>query len=329
MAVFVFRKKGQNASVDKEAQNFKFEDTAKITHIFMADKNGGKVNLTRKDREWLVNGKYTARKDAIGILLETIKRVEVKTTLPKSLKPGTLKLMSAKAVKIEIYCGEDLVKQYYVGHESYDNEGSYMILSNLETGENYPEPYVTHIPGFVGFLNTRYFTSEEEWRDRLVINYVPAQIRQLKMERLEHPDSSFTIQLKTINAISLLDAKGNTLPFDNTKMRQYLSYFQNVSYETLFTKTVPQLADSLARFAKPFIRLTITDNFNISKIYSFYYRKPEAGSTNEENIPYVHDPERCFMRFAKDQEWAMIQYYVFGKLLVNVNYFDTRSTVKK
>lgn len=329
LAVFVFRKKGGNASVDKEAQNFKFEDTAKITRIFMADKNGGKVTLTRKNNEWFVNDKYPARKDAITILLETIKQAEVRSNVPKSLKQTTLRLMSSRAIKTEIYVDDELVKQYYVGHESYDHEGSYMILTNPETGENYPDPYIVHIPGFVGFLNTRYFVSEDEWRDRLVLNYVPAQIRQIKMELLESPDSSFTINLKNINAISLLDAKGNNVSYDSNRMRQYLSYFQNVSYETLFTKSVPQLADSLARQGNPYIRMVITDNFNISKIYSFYHRSPQPGRTNESGVLYKYDPERCFMRFAKDQEWAMIQYYVFGKILANISYFTPPATVKK
>ncbi len=329
LAVFVFQKKGGNSNIDKDSQDFKFADTAKITKLFLIDKNGHQVTLTRKDKQWLVNGKYTVRKDAILTLLETIKKVEVKSHVPKNAKANTLKLMSAKAVKIEIYAQDKLAKQYYVGHESDNQEGTYMILSNIETGENYPEPYITHIPGFIGFLTTRYFTEEEEWRDRLVINYAPHQISQLKMEHLEKPDSSFIISIENINKISLQNLKGQAITFDNTKMRQYLSYFQNISYETLFTKTAMSLADSLARFAAPYIRLTITDKLGSSKIYSFYHRNPEPGKTNEAGVVYKYDPERCFLRFAKDQEWALIQFYVFGKLIPDINYFTPNNTVKK
>lgn len=329
LAVFVFKKKGGSSTVDKDSQDFKFADTAKITKLFLIDKNGRQVSLTRKDKQWLVNSKYTVRTDAILTLLETIKKVEVKSHVPKNAKVNTLKLMSAKAVKIEIYAQDKLVKQYYVGHESDDSEGTYMILSNIETGENYEEPYITHIPGFIGFLTTRYFTEEEEWRDRLVVNYAPYQISQLKLEHLEKPDSSFVITAKNLNDISLQNLKGQSIEFDNTKMRQYLSYFQNISYETLFTKTAISLADSLARFANPYIRLTITDKLGSSKIYSFYRRNPEPGKTNEAGILYKYDPERCFLRFAKDQEWALIQFYVFGKLIPNINYFTQKDTVKK
>jgi hypothetical protein len=48
------------------------------------------------------------------------------------------------------------VKQYYVGHATQDNTGTYMLLTNPETDKNYEDPFVTHIPGFDGFLSTRY-----------------------------------------------------------------------------------------------------------------------------------------------------------------------------
>jgi hypothetical protein len=329
LAVFVFRKKGGKGNIDQDSQRFKFEDTAKITRLFLIDKEGKKVTLTRKGKDWLVNDKYIVRKDAILTLLETIKKVEVKSHVPNSLKPGVLKLMSAKAVKIEVYAGDDLVRQYYVGHESGDHEGTHMILTNLETGENYPEPYITHIPGFIGFLTTRYFTDESDWRDRLAINYKPNEIANLKMEHLENPDSSFAIIVQNMNNIILQNSKGVSVAYDGGKMKQYLSYFQNISYETLFTTSAAQLADSLARNANPYIRFTITDPSGISKTYSLYHRSPEPGRANQMGEVYKYDPERCFMRFSKDNEWALIQFYVFGKLIPTIRYFAPVSTVKK
>lgn len=329
LAVVVFKKKGGNSNVDEEAQRFKVEDTAKITRLFLIDKEGKQVTLTRNGKLWQVNGKYTARLDAISSLLETIKKVEVKSHVPKALKSPVLSLMSSRAVKIEIYAGDELIRQYYVGHESTDHEGTYMILTNTETGENYPEPYITHIPGFIGFLTTRYFTDESDWRDRLVINYKPNEIAILKMEHLEKPDSSFTIFAKNLNSITLQNASGQSVSYDAAKMKQFLSYFQNVSYETLFTTIAPQLADSLARNANPYIRMSISDPSGITKLYSFYHRAPEPGRTNQMGELYKYDPERCYLRFAKDSEWALVQFYVFGKLIPDINYFAPAASVKK
>jgi hypothetical protein len=66
--------------------------------------------------------------------------------------------MAAKSTKIEIYSKGEKVKQYYVGHATQDNTGTYMLLTNPETDKNYEEPFITHIPGFEGFLSTRYLT---------------------------------------------------------------------------------------------------------------------------------------------------------------------------
>jgi hypothetical protein len=60
--------------------------------------------------------------------------------------------MASKSTKIEIYSKGEKVKQYYVGHATQDNTGTYMLLTNTETDENYEEPFVTHIPGFEGFI---------------------------------------------------------------------------------------------------------------------------------------------------------------------------------
>jgi hypothetical protein len=38
--------------------------------------------------------------------------------------------MASKSTKIEIYSKGEKVKQYYVGHATQDNTGTYMLLTN-------------------------------------------------------------------------------------------------------------------------------------------------------------------------------------------------------
>jgi len=115
--------------------------------------------------------------------------------------------MSGKSTKIEIYSKGELAKQYYVGHATQDNTGTYMILTDIESGNNFEEPFITHIPGFEGFLSTRYVTDELDWRDRLLINYRPPQIKQIKLDLHEIPDSSFVIDLFSMQRFGLKTKK--------------------------------------------------------------------------------------------------------------------------
>ena len=319
IAVFVYFNKGKTTTVDEDARNFKFKDTALITKIFIADKNGNKSLLKRTAKGWIVNDKYTCRNDAILNLMEVIKHVDVKMSVPKQAKENTLKFMSARALKVEIYCGEELVKQYYVGHEPQNSEGSYMLLTNVESGDNYPDPYLCHIAGFTGYLKPRYIANENEWRDRLVLNFTPPQLKQIKVEHFDFPDSSFTIELLNTTTFKLIDRHKKELPFNSNKLKQYLAYYQNISYEYLFTGQNKKLEDSLD-LQKPFCKITIVGNGFINNEFTFYHKQPPP-IVPEMGVTYSYDPDRMYLRFSNNTEWALVQYFVFGKLLITPLYF--------
>jgi hypothetical protein len=325
-ALYVYKKKGKGSTIDSEARNFKLKDTASITKIFIADKEGNQSTVQRTKKGWIVNGKYPCRPDAISILMTAIRSVEVKMPVPKSARENVLKIMATTATKVEIYAGEKRVKQYYVGHETPDGEGSYMLLSDPESGENYSDPFICFIPGFVGYLSPRYISKENEWRDRVVMNYTPPQMRQIKVTHLENPDSSFTIDLLSTTQFKLKNYKGRELDFDEFKMKQYLAYFQNLSYEALLTGKYKKLEDSLFK-NPPFEIVTISRTDFSTDVFKFYH-KASTELVPEHGITYKYDPDRMYLRFAGDKEWAIIQTYVFGKLFPNPSYFFS-STVKK
>jgi hypothetical protein len=329
VAVYISRSKSSLSTVEQDARNFKFKDTAAITKIFMADKEGHSSTVVRTKNGWVVNDKYHCRTEGILNLLEVIRNVEVKMPVPKEGKENVIKFMASNAIKVEIYAGDELVKQYYVGHETYDSEASYMIQTNLETGQNYKEPYACFIPGFKGYLQPRFIVNENEWRDRVAVNYIPPQMKQIKVIHSDAPgDSSFTIDLQDANTFVLKDLKGSPLPFDEAKMRQYLIYFQNLSYEALITGKNKKLQDSLVQ-VKPFCTLSITTTKFKTDEFRFFRRQFDGNPNPEFGVKYDYDPDRLFLNFDNGREWAIIQYFVFGKLLVTSGYFRPGNSVKK
>jgi hypothetical protein len=326
-SVYVYKNKKKTGTVDEDSRNFGYKDTAAITKIFIADKEGDQAQLVRTKNGWVVNDKFPCRSDAMLNLLDVIKNVEVKMPVSKNAKEGVLKFMASAALKVEVYKGDEKVRQYYVGHETPDSEGSYMLLSDPETGENHKDPYVCFIPGFKGFLMPRFIAKENEWRNRLVMNYTPPQMKQISVTYPAQPDSSFTIELLNTNSFKLKNSKNAEIPYDMNKMKQYLAYFQNLSYEALFTGKHKKLEDSLAQ-QRPFgIIKVVNSNFKTDE-FKFYYKQPTS-LIPEYGIVYKYDPDRLYLRFANDKEWALIQYFVFGKLLINQNYFTPSPTVKK
>lgn len=328
VSFYLYKNKTSGSTLDKEARDFAIKDTASITKIFLADKEGRKITLERKNNGWIVNEKYPCRPDAISLLLYTMYMVDVKSPVSKNAKQGVIKLMAGKSVKVEVYSGSDLIKQYYVGHENQLNDGTYMILTDLSSGQNYEEPFLTHIPGFNGFLSTRYFTDESDWRSHLVLNYIPPQLKTIKVEHLENPDSSFVIDVIDTKTFTLKKTNGSPLAFDEVKMKQYLAYFQNVSVEKILTKFNKKLSDSL-RNAIPYLSLSITDTKNETKVFNFLHKNSTYELNQKYGIDYKYDPDRFFMKYEGDKEVALVQFYVFGKILPTYEYFLPKTTVKK
>jgi len=328
-SVLVFKKKGRSGTLDEDARNFKYKDTAAITKIFMADKNGRQCTVERTENGWYVNKKFHVRSDAILTLLETIKHVEVKRPVAKPARENVLKMMTSHSIKVEIYKGSKLVKQYYVGHETNDGEGTHMLLTDISSGDNYDDPFVVFIPGFTGYLNTRYIVEEKHWRDLSVINYTPDKLKSIQYIHHAFPDSSFTIEIRDTKTFSLKNKQNLDLPFAEINMKQYLAYFQNLNCEAIFTSTDKKVADSLSSQAKPFASFIITTKNNAKKSYDFYYKFPPVYKNAEYGINYKYDPDRLYVNFDDKKEWAVIQYYVFGKLFVSTNYFRETENVKK
>ncbi len=119
-------------TIKKELSDFAVEDTGKIEKLFLVDNEKRSVLLERTNPgRWNLNGKFEARADAVNVLLSTIKRVAVKTPVPKSAFDNVVKQIAAKHVKIEIYSeGDNLIKSYYVGHPNQEHNGTYMLLEN-------------------------------------------------------------------------------------------------------------------------------------------------------------------------------------------------------
>jgi hypothetical protein len=178
---FLFFRNGFSTLSPKD-NDFAVPDTAAITKIFMADKDSRTVTLSRvHGSEWKVNNKYDVRSDAINTLLYTIKLVAVKNIIDPRGVTEVIKGLASSGIKVEIYQGDNRVKVYYVGGPTADQEGTFMLLAHSSSEEPFKQPYVTYIPGFDGYLTTRYFIKEDNWRDRTVFRYYPYSMKQVKV----------------------------------------------------------------------------------------------------------------------------------------------------
>ena len=317
-------------TIRKELYDFAVEDTSSINKIYMVNMAGKEVTLEKtKPGYWEVNKKFKARADAIKNLLVTIKDMRVRQPVAKSALENISKQLAARSLKVEIYQNDKLVKMYYVGDDTQDGLGTFMLLSDPETAENSTIPFVMSIPGFNGFLSVRYFADAEEWREKTIFSFYPDQIESVSVKFVRSPDSSFTFSLSEKTQISLADNKGNNIAdYDTLKAKRYLMYFSNIQYEHLSNDMRKSLQDSI--FAKAPIHI-IELKDREGKVHAMKtFSKP---SDNPDQVDaatgktYAEDTERMYALINNDKDIAVIQYFALGKLFHTLSYFKKETPV--
>ncbi|MDF2438194.1 MAG: hypothetical protein K0Q95_2570 [Bacteroidota bacterium] len=325
---FWFIINNRRSTIKETLRDFAVKDTAAVDKIFLADKLGNAVTLERSsgNNNWTVNGKYIARSDAMQTLLVTITKLDIKEPVGKKAQDNIVKQLAAGAVRCEIYSKGDLVKAYYVGTQTQDMTGTYMILMDPETMKPSAKPFITYIPGFEGYLTTRYFTEEKMWRDRTIYQYVPNDIAAVKLEVPDHSEMGYELKINGNNDYEVTMLSGKKISdIDPLAVKQYLSYFQQVNFESLDMGMSEKEIDSTLK-STPINILSVTDKKGTTKRMKFFARKPKhEGALDEKGETLKYDLDRMNALLDWTNDFVMVQYYVFGKMMPPADYFVKKS----
>lgn len=322
-----------NTTLRKKVSDFSIQDTASVVKIFLADKNNNEVTLSRnEDGSWLVNGKYTAQSAKISSFLKTLKDLEVRSPVALKARDNVIKRMAVIGKKIEIYQvlpavnifnkiqlfpREKRSKVYYVGDVTQDNQGTFMLMEGSE------DPYVVYIPGFRGFVSTRYSTEKADWRDYTVFRTPINRIRSVKVEFPPQPGESFEIDVLDNQNIKLMSLVDNQVVshYDTIRALNFLTAFEDVRFESLLAHLIekPFIDSVSASTPKTVITLTDTDGkVNKVKIFNkkgFAPLYSEDGTTME-----PLDLDRAYALVNDEEDFVLIQYFVFDRVTRTLGY---------
>jgi hypothetical protein len=306
-------------TAEKAANAFAVEDTASISKIFMANKRGEKVLLERlSNNTWLVNGKVPADFPKIQLLLSTLKQMQIQMPIPATMHNTAIGILASRGIKTEIYAGDKIIKTIYVGSETPDKTGTFMMLE----GDN--DAYSIHIPGFVGYLTPRFFITEIKWRDKLVFNYEAADIALLEIAYSKNKQESFTYEKSLFEQEkSLKSEAGAKIAADTQQVKILLHSFQNKYVEGYYDDSTftQSERDSLFRLT-PYCSIKLQSVQG--KLHQLtFYEKPVGDRTkdrydalgNERSI----DPEKFYVRIDDINQIASIQEYAFRKIFAQLS----------
>lgn len=315
----------KTGTIKKELKDFAVKDTASITRIFLADMKGNKVVLDKvTPGNWLVNGKDQARKDAIQTLLYTICNIEPYAPVPKAAYNNVIKQLSSVSVKVEIYKGDENIKTYYVGGNTPDNLATYMML------EGSSAPFAVHIPGFNGYLSTRYFTDATIWKSTALFAYQPNEIASVKMEYPQHPEASFEIKQAGTDVYKLISLKDNqeVSDFDTVAVKEYLLHYRNMNYEGVEGHLSQQFVDSVIS-TQPMHIITVTDLKGNTKQVKTFMKRPTREIINEHGKKVEVDVDRMYGKVDNYDKLVLLQYFAFDRILRPIDDFIKSKSVSK
>jgi len=298
----------------------------------MSDKQNNKVTINRLDEQnWQVNDKYPARVDGMATLLETISKLRVKEPVSRAGRNTIIKWLAEKSVKIEIYQTvyridlfnkiklfphEKLTKVYYVGDETQDNQGTFMLLEESE------DPFIVYLPGFRGYLSPRYTALESDWRKRVIFELKIGDIKSVKIEYPAATESSFEISRFNKNfEIKLLSSNTIMNDFDTSKVVQLMGSFASLAFESFLNDFKKSDIDSVIS-RKPMAIITVTDIAGKTTSLKAFLKLAEFGTVDEvTKEPVTIDRDRFYGLINNDKDFVLLQYYIYNTILQPVSYF--------
>jgi hypothetical protein len=309
----------KNSTIKGELKDFAIKDTNSITKIFIADRAKNKILLERtKENTWRVNNKYDARQDLMTTLLTTIAGLEVQTPAAKAAYNSIVKELASSGIKVEIYQGGDKPsKVYYVGGATQEQTGTFMLL------ENSSMPFVMSIPGFEGYLTTRFNTSESEWKDKAVFKYKLGNIQSITMDYVGAPESSFIVDKKS-GKFEMLNFKTQQADanIDTNKINIFVNYFKYVAYEL---EDKPAYKDSILK-AGPFCVIKIVDNKGITNQIPLFLKPNDSGKLEIGGKVAKHDVDHLYTTLDQGRTLLALQYYIMQNILRTADEFKIKKT---
>lgn len=295
---------------------FAVEDTLKISKVFLADAGEREIILSREGNHWVVNGQFRARPDAIHTLMQTVSQLHVKYPVPKSKFDNVVREIAGKHIKVQLFDEEDkILKSYFVGAPTQSDRGNFMMLEDSKS------PYVVVIPGWEGFLNTRYQLEEKEWRDRTIFRNPVETIDELKVEYPINPDSSFTIT-RTGEIFEVIPDKYSPLKPEVNQRATYL-YLAQLKYKGAEYFINPPERDSIIT-STPICRISLTDDQGSQQVLNVFYRPVNKRSKQQFDLfgnPLEYSRDKYYAAFNNNRDFAVIQDFVFKNIFLGPSYF--------
>ena len=207
--------------------------------------------------------------------------MKIKRPLTTNEKNNILKRMSTQRTQVKIFSNKKILKTIYVGGDTQDQLGTYMILDNSNE----------HI-----FENTKLknvdlrFLKINDWKEKTIFNYKKDEIEKISVK---NKDIGKSFEINSSDSISNI----------------YFSNFENINCEK-FLKNNNQFSIQEILNREVIFEINIKlKNGNSSSLKAFEKKSSEKGRSKNKKF----DTERFYALFKN--ELILVQYNQFENIL--------------
>jgi len=317
-AIFLQRSSSEGELSSDWWSQFAVEDSSSIDRIRIADVQGRVADLTRQDGHplglWRINGLYYARKDATDLLLKTALRTRVRQPVTAAANAGVLKMIATAGKRVDFFerGQSEPVKTWFIGTPTQSHSGTHMLLELSDEGRA-PVPFVTHMEGFTGFLSTRFFTDELDWRYTGIYNQPLSNIASItaiphndqgRAARIELPADGGTPNVQSLD--------GSKLACSQTAIEEVVLRFEKVHIETWMSHLTEAGEDSVKQSVPAWDITVAYRDGELRNLQLFWKPKIQEIPDGYGNI-LRFDNSRMFGGYKG--ELALVQTFVFDPIL--------------
>jgi hypothetical protein len=326
-------------TIRDEAADFSVWDTASVTKIYLADRENNETLLERQSDGWTLNEEYRAHSKKINQILYTLFKVRIRMPVSIASHDNIIADMASGSTKVEVYQNvprinifnkiklfyhEKLTKVFYVGDATRDNSGTFMLKEGAK------KAYIVYIPGFRGFISTRFTANPDDWRDHTIYHETLADIQSLTMEFGDNPDYSFRVDNTGKHNYKMTRLADNAnVEFDTLKVINLLSSFSDLRFEALMNNVLPQKRiDSIV--SSPFLnKITLVTKDGKTQEMKTFKKKLQLSATDPTPESEIEiDNDRMYGLVNNGKDLVLIQYYIFDKVLKDVYYYEKGNPIQ-
>jgi hypothetical protein len=302
-----------------EKKDFAVKNVETIDSIFIANRSGEYILLRKQeDNVWTVNNSFKAAPDKIERLLKTMRKIEAKNPVGQAAQKQVVASLATNGKKVEVFQNGEKTITYYVGGTTADETGTFMYI------EGSTIPFVVHIPGFRGYLSSRYSIKPSEWRDKAIFDTPLDKFAAVAVSYPDSAEKSFEITREQGNTFTV-SQKGVPAPKTNqAKVKPYVAQFAKVTFETYLSGYSQNYIDSLRDEATPKCVINIKRTDGSTAKLTVYY-KPVTSDTksiyDKDGNLLVYDTDNYFALIEGNPELITVQDYIFRHIFKDYQYF--------